>query len=40
MSAPGATESDRALARKAAAALALSAGDFRDAPCRRACKTG
>lgn len=40
ISAPGALESDRALARKAAAALALSSGDFRDATCRRACKTG
>jgi hypothetical protein len=40
ISAPGAIESDRALARKAAAALALSTGGFRDAPCRRACKTG
>jgi len=40
ISAPDATDSDRALARKAAAALALSSGDFRDARCKRACKTG
>lgn len=40
VSAPGATEADRALARKAAAALAFSTGDYRDAPCTRACKTG
>lgn len=40
ISALRATESDRVLARKAAAALALSTGDFRDAPCRRGCRTG
>lgn len=40
ISAPDATDSDRALARKAATALALSSGDFRDARCKRACKTG
>ncbi|MEA2219593.1 MAG: hypothetical protein QOJ35_2219 [Solirubrobacteraceae bacterium] len=40
VSAAGASDGDRALARKAAAALALSTGDFRDARCRRACRTG
>lgn len=40
ISAPGASARDRALARKAAAALALATGKFRDAPCRRACRTG
>jgi len=40
ISASDATDSDRALARKAAGALALSTGDFRDARCKRACKTG
>lgn len=40
ISAPDATDSDRALARKAATGLALSTGDSRDARCNRACKTG
>lgn len=37
---PRATERGRALARKAAAALAFSYGRFRDTPCTRGCRTG
>ena len=40
ISGPQASATDRDLARKAASALALSGGGFRDAPCRRACRTG
>ncbi len=40
ISGPQASATDRDLARKAASALALSGGSFRDAPCRRACLTG
>jgi hypothetical protein len=40
VSGPEAAEADRMLARKAAAALALSTGDYRDTPCERACLTG
>jgi len=40
ISGASASERDRALARKAAAALALSGGSFRDAPCRRGCRIG
>ena len=40
ISGPGASTTDRDLARKAASTLALSTGSFRDAPCRRACRSG
>jgi hypothetical protein len=36
----GASEADRALARKAATTFGYSTGRFRDRPCRRACRTG
>jgi hypothetical protein len=40
ISCPAASARDRGLARKAAAALAVSTGPVRDAPCRRRCRTG
>lgn len=40
VSGSAAGDADRALARKSAAALALSTGSHRDARCRRACLTG
>ena len=40
ISGPAASDADRALAHKSAAALAFSTGPYRDARCRRACKTG
>lgn len=40
VSGPAASDRDRGLARKAAAALALLTGAYRDRPCRRACRSG
>ena len=40
ISGPAASDADRALAHKSATALAFSTGSYRDARCRRACRTG
>jgi hypothetical protein len=40
ISGPQAGDHDRGLAAKAAAALTVSVGPWRDTPCRRACRTG
>jgi hypothetical protein len=40
ISGPTASDADRALAQKAAATIAFSTGSYRDARCRRACRTG